>query len=78
MTGISRGADDSILGVVFRNNFKLRLRATVLDLTGVQTFLVRTPHAGIDPSAAVAHGVDGSLVMEARSVGDDLPQAIHC
>lgn len=24
MTGVSGGADDSILGVIFRNNFKLR------------------------------------------------------
>lgn len=29
-------------------------------------------HAGIYPSTAVAHRVDGTLVMKARSVGDDL------
>lgn len=72
MTGICRRADNGILGVIFRNNFKLGPRATVLDLTGVQTLLVWVLHAGIYPSTAVAHRVDGTLVMKARSVGDDL------
>lgn len=50
----------------------LRLRTTILDLTGVQTLLAWALHAGIYSSTAVAHRVDGTLVMEARSVGDDL------
>ena len=50
----------------------LRLCATVLDLTSVQTLPVWALHAGVYPSTAVAHRVDGTLVMEARSVGDDL------
>lgn len=73
MTSICRRTDDGILGVIFRDNFKLRLRPTILDLTGVQTLLVWALHAGIDSSTAVAHRVDGTLIMEARSVGDDLP-----
>lgn len=50
----------------------LRLHATILDLAGIQTLLVWALHAGIHSSTAVAHGVDGALIMEARSVGDDL------
>lgn len=50
----------------------LRLRTTILDLTGIQTLLAWALHAGIYSSTAVAHRVDGTLVMEARSVGDDL------
>lgn len=50
----------------------LGLHATVLDLTGVQTLLVWVLHAGKHSSTAVAHRVDGTLIMEARSVGNDL------
>lgn len=50
----------------------LRLHTAILDLTGVQTLLLWTLHAGEHPSTAVAHRVDGTLIMEARSVGDDL------
>lgn len=50
----------------------LRLHTAVLDLTGVQTLLLWTLHAGKHPSTAVAHRVDGTLIMEARPVGDDL------
>lgn len=50
----------------------LRLHATILDLAGIQTLLGGALHAGVRSSTAVAHGVDGALIMEARSVGDDL------
>ena len=50
----------------------LGLHATVLDLTGVQTLLVWVLHAGKHSSTAVAHRVDGTLIMEARAVGNDL------
>jgi len=72
VTGVCRRGDNGVLGVIFRNNFKLRLHATILDLAGIQTLPVWAPDTGIYSSTAVAHGVDGALIMEARSVGDDL------
>lgn len=50
----------------------LRLHTTILDLTSIQTPLVGALHAGIHSSTAVTHRVDGTLIMEARPVGDDL------
>lgn len=56
----------------FCNEKYLGLHTTILDLTGIETLLVWALHAGIYSSTAVAHRVDGTFIMEARSVGDDL------
>lgn len=58
--------------LIKRKTVYLRQHATVLDLAGIQTLLVRVLHAVIYPRTAIAHGVDGTLIMEARPVGDDL------
>lgn len=46
--------------------------APVLDLAGVEALLVWVFHTGKHSSAAEAHWVDGTLVMEQHPVRDDL------
>lgn len=52
----------------------LRLCPAILDLAGIQTPLLWPLHASIHSGTAVAHRVDGPLIMVARSVGDDLEE----
>lgn len=52
--------------------------STILDLAGVEALLVGVFHAGKDSSAAEAHRVNGTLVMEQHSVCDDLEISQKC
>lgn len=52
----------------------LRACATILDLAGVETLLIRVLHAGKHPRATEAHCIDGALIVERHSVRDDLKE----
>lgn len=62
------------LGVQKKRIADLRSEAAVQDLAGVDAFLVRVGHAGVDTGAAVADRPDVALRVETRTVVNYLAQ----